>query len=244
MTQNYAANGALAALRGFTVTGAGINTAFTDWLLFNQDGEGRPFGSWDATNGSLLYWTGTNYNTAGQPTSVGLIGGAESFSYDANSGRMTQWSSTAGTANTQTGNLTWSPNGTLKQLAITDTANAANAQTCNYLYDDLARVASANCGTPWSQTFGYDPQGNLWKAGSVSFQKGYNGINHVLGFSYDNDGDVTNDLTHTYAYDAEGRPTAVDGVLTYYDAFNRAMFRTAAEPIPKSSIPPRGKNSR
>jgi hypothetical protein len=35
----------------------------------------------------------------------------------------------------------------LKQLNITDGFNAADAQTCNYGYDDLARISSANCGT-------------------------------------------------------------------------------------------------
>ena len=49
--------------------------------------------------------------------------------------------------------------------------------------------------------------------------------NHVLGFSYDNDGNVTNDGVHTYAYDAEGRPTTVDNVHTMFDAFGRAQER-------------------
>jgi len=30
--------------------------------------------------------------------------------------------------------------------AITDPFNSANAQTCNDSHDDLARIASANCG--------------------------------------------------------------------------------------------------
>ncbi len=65
---------------------------------------------------------------------------------------MTNWTSTVGSKQ-QAGALTWNRNGTLQQLAITDTANPADAQTCNYAYDDLARLSSAQCGTPWAQTF-------------------------------------------------------------------------------------------
>jgi hypothetical protein len=38
---------------------------------------------------------------------------------------------------------------------------AANTQTCNYTYDDLTRIKTANCGTPWNQTFSFDPFGNI-----------------------------------------------------------------------------------
>ena len=72
------------------------------------------------------------------------------------------------------GHLTWNPNGTLGQLAITDPFDGANQQTCNYGYESLGRLASANCGSIWSQTFTYDPYGNLSKTGTITFQPGYN----------------------------------------------------------------------
>ena len=65
------------------------------------------------------------------------------------------------------GSLTWNPNGSLGQLQITDPFNSANQQTCTYSHDDLARIASANCGSAASQTFTFDPFGNIDKSSRV-----------------------------------------------------------------------------
>jgi len=67
------------------------------------------------------------------------------------------------------GDLTWNPNGTLAQLAITDPINSNNQQTCNYTYDDLARLASDNCGTIWNETFTFDAFGNIQKRAPIYF---------------------------------------------------------------------------
>ena len=218
--QTYFANGEPSSLQGFI--GTGTTTPFSHAFGYAVDGEGRLFGMWDGTSGNVP-WPSTAYNVASQPTQVNLISGAgaESFNYDGNSGRMTQWSSTVGSY-TQTGYLTWNANTTLQKLQIADNANPGNAQTCTYAYDDLARVVNDLCGSVWNEYYGYDPQGNIWKAGAVTFQNGYNGLNHVLGFTYDNDGNVTNDQVNTYSNDAEGRPTTENGVQIYYDAFGRA----------------------
>ena len=106
-------------------------------------------------------------------------------------------------------------------MVIADNANSGNAQTCTYGYDDLVRLLNATCGSAWAQTFAYDFYGNIWKAGNVNFQNGYASGNHVLGFSYDGNGDVTNDGVNTYAYDAEGRATAEAGKTLLYDALDR-----------------------
>jgi hypothetical protein len=127
-------------------------------------------------------------------------------------------------------------NGTLWQMAIADTANSGNTQTCTYGYDDLERLLSANCGTPWGQTFAYDRFGNIWKYGSSGFSQGYQGGNRVTGFSHDNMGNVTNDGANTYTYDAEGRQITVNGNATTLDALTgQFRFRVAAL-IPKSCI--------
>jgi hypothetical protein len=97
-------------LQGFKGTGTG--TPFSDLFTYNLDGKGRPYGMVDTTLSSSI-WNSTTYNVADQPTSVvPSAGGTESFAYDGNSGRMTQWSSTAG-SKIQTGTLTWNANGTL-----------------------------------------------------------------------------------------------------------------------------------
>jgi hypothetical protein len=65
------------------------------------------------------------------------------------------------------GDLNWNPNGSLQQLTITDPFNAADAQTCSYSADDLARIASVSCQqgvtNVWNQNFTYDAFGNINK---------------------------------------------------------------------------------
>ena len=55
---------------------------------------------------------------------------------------MTQYKHTVGSSS-NTGTLTWNANGTLQQLAISDTLNPGDTQTCYYLYDDLVRLIQA-----------------------------------------------------------------------------------------------------
>ena len=218
--QGYFPSGVMETLRGFTGTGTGA--PFSDLFTYNLDGKGRPYGMVDTT-GSAPIWASTTYNVADQPTAVvQAAGGGETFQYDGNSGRMTQWQSTAG-SNTQTGTLTWNANGTLQKMVIADTANTANGQTCIYGYDDLRRLLSANCGTPWSQTFSYDRFGNIWKYGSLTFNPASYSNNWANIFSYDMTGNVLNDGANTYTYDAEGRPVLAAGVQTTFDAFGRAV---------------------
>ena len=50
---------------------------------------------------------------------------------------------------------------------------------------------------------------------------GYGSGNHVSGFGYDSDGNVTSDGAYSYTYDTEGRATVISGRSLYYDAFNR-----------------------
>ena len=115
-------------------------------------------------------------------------------------------------------------------MAIADTANTANTQTCTYGYDDLERLNSANCGSLWSQTFQYDAFGNIWQYGNSIFDPGYGSGNHVTGFGYDGGtgynngaGNITNDGSNTYTYNAEGRPATVSSTTAVYDAFTRLV---------------------
>jgi hypothetical protein len=94
--------------------------------------------------------TSTAYNPYSSPPNLQVTlasGDGDTFTFDASTGRMTQYKYTVGaTPQSVVGNLTWNPNGSLAQLAITDPFNSANQQTCTYSQDDLARIASANCG--------------------------------------------------------------------------------------------------
>src|SRR5207245_8053139 len=87
-------------------------------------------------------------------------------------------------------------------------------------------------------TFTYDRFGNRWHQNLVSgsgnqVDLGFDTSNRIsagYGIAYDAAGNMTNDGTHTYTHDAEGRVTAVDGGTTpsyKYHAMGRRDSRTA-----------------
>jgi hypothetical protein len=185
LTQSYWAHGGLDALGGLpglpTITyGASDGSGL--------DGEGRVTKISAGSGANPL--TAVSYALSGTTQPIGSLtqltlgsGDTDNFAYDPNTSRMTQYKFNIGaTPQTVVGNLTWNPNGSLKTLQITDPFNAANAQTCNFSQDDLARLASANCGTAWNQTFAFDPFGNISKSATVgiSFQASYStATNHI-----------------------------------------------------------------
>src|SRR6185437_7683179 len=140
-----------------------------------------------------------------------------SFTYNPNTGRMTEYTFNVGGAS-MTGALTWNAVGTLHGLTVTDPFYAGGNETCSYTHDDLIRVAAVDCGSVWSQTFTYDAFGNIQKSGSSSFAATYSpGTNQMTEIggdtpTYDADGNVTNDFLHTYSWDSNGKAVTIDGV--------------------------------
>ena len=112
---------------------------------------------------------------------------------------------------------------------------SANTQNCSYGYDDFTRLTSANCGAAAAQTFSYSADGsgafgNITKSGSpYSFTPTYssatNRMTNINGFTptYDTNGNVLNDNSHTYAWDSQGRPATIDSVNVTYDALGRMV---------------------
>jgi RHS repeat-associated protein len=222
---SYWANGVLNTLNGSL---GNVSTYGMTWYL---DGEGR----WSyAIDGNGYHTLGaTTYNAASQATQIGFgTTDTDSYTYDPNTGRMTQYAFNVN-GHSVNGTLTWNPVGTLSRLASSDPFNSANTQICSYTHDDLARIASVNCGSIWSQTFSYDPFGNLNKSGTNSFQPTYsyltNRMTQIGGStpSYDADGNVTNDFLHTYSWDVYGRPVTIDGGVITYDALGRMAERSS-----------------
>jgi RHS repeat-associated protein len=223
-TAAYWQNGLLDVLN--LQNGAGT-VNFIPTLTYSPEGEGRP-GTVSAASGQNPL-TATSYNVFSEATGVTLgSGDSDAFSYDPNTGRMTQYQFSVN-GSPVTGGLTWNQNGTLQQLAITDPFNSSNQQTCSYVYDDLARAASANCGSVWSQTFSFDVFGNLSKSGTISFQPTYNTstnqVGNVGGFTpiYDANGNLTSDSVHSYTWDADGNPITIDTVGLTFDALDRMV---------------------
>ncbi len=207
------------------------------------DGEGR-FTQVTADSGQNPI-TGASYVTSGTAQPIGALaqvnfgsGDNDQFSYDPHTGQLTGYTFNVGSpAQADIGALTWNANGSLQKLQITDRiSGTTDSQTCNYTHDDLGRIASVNCGTPWSQTFSYDPFGNINKSGTLSFQPGtYTTANRVpssFGFVYDagvasSIGNVTSDTLHSYTWDADDKMSSVttngSTVNLTYDALGRMV---------------------
>ncbi len=214
---------------------------------FGLDGAGR-INSVSASSGqNPIPASGVTYDTSNAVTHVSFgSGDADDFTYDPNTHKMTQYKFTVNTA-TVTGNLTWSANGSLRTHNVVDTIHPVNTQNCTFLYDDFGRIANANCGSVWSQTFAYDAFGNIAKSGSGSFQATYNGwTNHITSIpgatvTYDGGGNITNDGTNAYTWDAEGRPTAVGPVTIVYDAMDRPVEQTLSGVTTELLYDPQGR---
>ncbi|MGA8221585.1 MAG: RHS repeat-associated core domain-containing protein [Candidatus Acidiferrales bacterium] len=221
----YWPNGAVDQLSNTNLTGLPT-------ITYGVDGEARPY-SVSASSGQNPVST-TAYNVASEPLQLNLgSSDSDAFTYDGNTGRMLKYQFTVN-GQSLIGNLGWNPNGTLGSLAITDPFNSGDTQTCNYSHDDLVRIASANCGSVWSQTFSYSSDatgafGNLSKSGSSVFQPTYSPTTNrmtQIGSStptYDANGNVTNDFVNAYAWDAAGRPVTVNGVGLTFDALGRMV---------------------
>lgn len=249
----YFANGVLQSL-----SGVGKQSAYT----YGVDGEGRAD---TTTQGSTNFVTGTTYNAGGQPLTVSLdLGDSDTYTYDPNTGRMASFTYTVGsTPKSLTGNLTWNANGSLAQLAITDGFNSVGTQTWNYGssttagYDDIGRLISAVAGSSWSQSFSYDPFGNITKSGSISWMPGYSQSTNqytLAGTSYDANGNLLNDTFYQYIWNADGKPVTIapsagstvcggTGVTCLtYDALGRMAEKNVAGTYSEVEYSPVGKS--
>jgi RHS repeat-associated protein len=240
-TASYWANGALNVLGGVPSKNA--------WT-YGVDAEGRMATVISGTTVNLV--TGTSYNPARQVTNV-VLGSADSdaYTYDSNTGRMTQYQFNIGSpVQSVTGKPTWNQNGTLGTLTITDPFNSANAQTCTYGYDDLARQNRVSCGTTWSQTFGYDSFGNISKSGSISFQASYSPSTNRITMlastvpTYDANGNLLTIMangSHTFTWDAAGKILGMDTVSLTYDALGRMVEQSRSGATTEILYGPTGK---
>jgi RHS repeat-associated protein len=188
---------------------------------------------------------GVSYVISGTTQPIGVLtrvtfgsGDSDQFSYDVNTGRLTNYTFNvvSNPAKTDSGTLAWNANGSLRQLAILDTVpGAIDTQTCNYTHDDLGRIASVDCGQAiWQQNFSYDPFGNITKTvpqggtgvafppSTNAYDTATNRINYT-GYSYDYDGNLVTDATgnHSYQWNADGKPYCIDGVVLTYDPLGR-----------------------
>jgi len=226
-SETYWANGLINTLGLYNPAASAVIPTIT----YAPDGEGR-VGTVSAASGQHPV-LGTTYNPASLPTTVVIgsdPGGSDkdTYTYDPNTDRLTNYSFTVNNIS-QSVTLGWNANGSLVSQQVVDGFNSANTQNCTYVHDNLGRISNVNCGTGWTQSFTIDPFGNVAKSGSLSFSALYGiATNRITNYSssYDSDGNLTGinlGTSHTYSWDAEGRPVAMDSLSITYDAFGRMV---------------------
>ncbi|MGH9354691.1 MAG: RHS repeat-associated core domain-containing protein, partial [Terriglobia bacterium] len=115
-------------------------------------------------------------------------------------------------------------NGNVTGYFYQDNVNPSLSHTAHFGYDGENRLARAQAtgSSTYNLTFAYDPYGNMTchanpqtqgPCPTYSFNPANNRITNS-GFSYDASGDLTNDGTHSYQYDAEGRMKSADNGST------------------------------
>ncbi len=249
-TAAYWQNGALKTLSGIP----GVPTLNYGGGGSGLDGEGR----YTKVTASSVPdpVTAVTYSTTSTADPLGSLlkvtfGSADfdSFTYNPKSGRMATYTFSVNSA-TDKGTLTWNTNGTLKTLAIVNgIAGTADSQTCNYLYDDAQRVSSANCGTPWTQTFTYDSFGNISKSGSSSFSPVYssstNQFTSIPGVTvrYDANGELLTDNLNTYSWNVYSNPVTVNSTTLTYDALGRMVEQQNGSAYTEILYSPMGKTA-
>jgi len=106
--------------------------------------------------------------------------------------------------------------------------------TQTFGYDSLNRLTTSNenSGSSWSQTNGYDRYGNRWIDLGGGNQSLYfnTSNNRITGASYDSAGNLLNDGSHAYTYDAENKIAKVDNVSAYiYDGEGQRVRKLMGE---------------
>jgi RHS repeat-associated protein len=105
-------------------------------------------------------------------------------------------------------------NGNVAGMYYSDSANSGLSHTASYNYDGVNRLsgAAATGNSTYSQSYTYDPYGNMSCAASPAENKcialTYSASTNQIttsGYAYDAAGDLQNDGTYTYQWDAEAR---------------------------------------
>ena len=127
------------------------------------------------------------------------------------------------------------------------TNNNGNVQSLSYSggglsysqsfgYDSLNRLTTSqeNSGSSWSQTNGYDQYGNRWidyggGVHNLAFGTSNNRIT-TSGYSYDAAGNLTNDTSHAFTFDAENKIRTVNAASAYvYDGEGQRVKKLVGE---------------
>jgi len=202
----------------YSWNGTNIVTNTGNTYTYSFDAMMRPLGLTDQNNNTLV--SNVTYNAANQL----LTFNSETRQYN-NLNQMTRL--------TVTGALDISynfPAGTNNGKISTQTDNLSG-ETVTYQYDSLNRLLSATSNQSWSETYGFDGFGNLLSktgtGGAPTLSQSVTAsTNHIVGQSYDSNGNQTSGPLGSVSYDAENRVTSVSsaGVQYAYDSQNKRIW--------------------
>ena len=179
-----------------------------------------------------------HYNAAGQVTSDTLATGeTETYTYT-NRNQLQAESAALNSTSIYSYSLTFDPDGDV--TAANDSING----NWNYKYDQFNRLVCSNlvtngtCASPTNGTptysYVYDRFGNRWQQnGPYSFVTTFTGNattnnNRMDLYSYDTAGNLLNDGTDQYFYDAKNHLIQVDGLLA-------TALHSPAPPLPPAT---------
>jgi RHS repeat-associated protein len=171
-----------------------------------------------------------SYNAPGQISALTLGNGLnENYNYD---NRLRLTSMTAGTAYSLT--MGYAPDSDV--ISAIDSANGS----WTYSYDGFNRISASNMNSGSKAfTYAYDRYGNRWQQNVIAgsgppLSVTFSGANNrVDGYTYDAAGNLMNDGSHSYAFDAENRIIQVDAGVTaayVYDAMGQRAQKTSTGP--------------
>jgi len=193
-------------------------------LSITYDPAGRPLSLTSSNQGALV--SNAAFDARGNELSATLGNGVAEYREFDPRGRTTY---VQDDALYTLGHANYSGDGNL--VNSSDSANG----TFTYAFTDqnqLGLVCSPDC-TGSTENYAFDRYGNRWSQhGSLGPAQslGFTGANNrVDGWSYDANGNLLNDGTHSYTYDAENRLISVDGGATasyVYDAEGRRVHES------------------
>lgn len=203
---------------------------------------------------SATYVSGLTYNTDFLPTGYNLGNGVaasvgysadrlqpQSVSYSKSSTTLFGQSYAYGSSGANSGEIT----------AITDTVDSGRNMT--YTYDSLDRLSNAKSAgstnyPAWGLSFIYDRYGNRT---AQSISSGCTGLtcptssvtvsgstNQITGspYTYDANGNMTNDGVNTMTYDAENRVVSAPGTTYAYDGVGHRVQKIPTKGTPTTYV--------
>jgi len=214
---------------GTAITNNGLNMPET--VSFKKERTSQP---------DLLV-SDVSYGPGKMPINVDISGNGTEYSATYNNAGMLSTASLKKGASTLY-NAAYAYDGVGNIATISSTIPALDA---TFGYDPLNRLTSASysSGEVGTHTYQYDAYGNMLSVlhdGVAAFNKTYLNSNRIVGFSYDNRGNLISSGGNIYYWDAQNRLTYIQNsageVIGKYLYDDRGLRLRALPPLPEITI--------